>query len=150
VLRTLLATLVLTQARLPTSDRGTLVLPEPVTFATGTATLTPQAAEVLALVKGHLEATASLTTLRIEGHTEAGTPKGQALSEARALAVARALVALGVDCHRLLPVGFGPTKPIAERGNARVDFVNAALRGRPIGGLPLDGGGQAAGDPCAK
>jgi len=26
--------------------------------------------------------------------------------------------------------------------------VNAALRGKPIGGMPVDGGGKVAGDPC--
>ena len=150
MLHALLATVVLSQARLPTSDRGTLTLPEPLTFETGSARLAAATAELLPLVKGHLEATPSLTTLRIEGHTEAGTPKAQALSEARALAVAKALVALGVDCHRLLPVGFGASKPIAQRGNARVDLVNAALRGRPIGGMPVDGGGKVAGDPCLR
>jgi hypothetical protein len=34
--------------------------------------------------------------------------------------------------------------------NRRISFFNAGLRGRAIGGMPLDGGGQLAGDPCAK
>jgi len=33
---------------------------------------------------------------------------------------------------------------------ARTLFVNAALRGKAIGGMPVDGNGQVAGDPCAK
>jgi OOP family OmpA-OmpF porin len=54
-------------------------------------------------------------------------------------------------------VGFGGSKPVASnttpegRGqNRRVAFINAALRGRAIGGMPLDGGGKvASGDLCA-
>lgn len=67
------------------------------------------------------------------------------------MAVARALIGKGVDCHRLVVVGFGDTKPVAAPpapGNTRIEFVNAALRGRLIGGMPEDGGGRIAGDPC--
>ncbi|MCX5748100.1 MAG: hypothetical protein NT062_37045 [Proteobacteria bacterium] len=32
--------------------------------------------------------------------------------------------------------------------NRRSEFVNAALRGRAIGGMPADGGGADAGDVC--
>jgi hypothetical protein len=47
------------------------------------------------------------------------------------------------------------TKPVADAStpegraaNVRIDAINAALRGRLIGGMPADGGGQLAGDPC--
>lgn len=63
----------------------------------------------------------------------------------------------GVACERLLPVGFGETKPIADNRtatgraqNRRTEFVPVALRGKVIGGLPPDGGGQIAGDACAR
>jgi OOP family OmpA-OmpF porin len=98
-----------------------------------------------------------LTTLRVEGHVaHADAKRAQALSEARARAIGAALVARGVDCKRLVLVGFGDTKPVAARdtlegraANTRVVFAPAGLRGRAIGGLPLDGGGQVAGAPCA-
>ena len=71
--------------------------------------------------------------------------------------MARKLVSLGVDCKRLVPVGFGGTKPVAENTtpdgkaqNRRITFVAAALRGVLIGGMPADGGGKVAGDPCEK
>ena len=142
---------------LPTLDGHRLVLPDPIGFATGTSEVLPESEAAIAMVANYLEAKAAITLLRIEGHTDASgdAAANQALSEARALAVARALVARGVDCKRLLPVGFGSTKPIesedtpaGKAANRRIEFVNAALRGIAIGGLPLDGGGTPAGDPC--
>ena len=32
--------------------------------------------------------------------------------------------------------------------NRRTSFVNASLKGKPIGGMPVDGGGKVSGDPC--
>ena len=62
---------------------------------------------------------------------------------------------MGVDCKRLVAVGFGNTKPVADNStpdgkarNSRVSFFNAALRDRLIGGMPADGGGKVAGDAC--
>lgn len=135
-----------------------VVLASPVTFETGSATLTADAAPALDAIKAYLDAKSYISTLRIEGHVaEQGDPTAnQALTEQRALAVSRALVAKGVDCKRLLPVGFGSNKPVADGStpegraqNTRVAFVNAALRDRAIGGMPLDGGARVAGDPCA-
>jgi OmpA-OmpF porin, OOP family len=111
----------------------------------------------LAHVKAYLEAKPYITKLRIEVHTDTGGEQAQKLTDARALAVAQALVKAGVDCKRLIAVGFGDTKPIAPNDttenkarNRRTVFVNAELRGRAIGGMPLDGGGHVAGDACAS
>lgn len=134
-----------------------LVLPAPITFVTGKATLTPESDAALAHIKAYLDDKTYVTTLRIENHTDSsGNAKfNQALTEQRALAVAKALVGKGVDCKRLLPVGFGETKPVAANDtaehraqNRRTEVINAALRGHPIGGMPVDGGGKIAGDPC--
>jgi OOP family OmpA-OmpF porin len=106
-------------------------------------------------VRAYLEAKSYISSLRIEGHGDDAA--SQALTEKRALAVARWLVAKGVDCKRLVAVGFGNTKPVADNStpegkaqNRRIAFFNAGLRGRAIGGEPLDGGGKLAGDTCAK
>jgi OOP family OmpA-OmpF porin len=79
----------------------------------------------------------------------------QKLSEKRAAAVCQRLVQMGIDCQRLLPVGFGSTKPVADNNspegkskNGRIAFVNTALRGKNIGGMPVDGGGVIAGNAC--
>ena len=130
---------------------------DPIAFVTGHAELAPESAPAIQHVAAYLAAKDYVTTLRIEVHTDAqgADTWNQTSSEARALAVARALVAAGVDCKRLLPVGFGETRPIAPNDtaegraeNRRVRFENAALKGRAIGGMPLDGGGVIAGNPC--
>ncbi len=134
-----------------TLDGNRLTVPTPVTFKTGQITPTKESDAAISAVAGWLKEKAFITTLRVEGHAT-GTPKAQELSEARAMAVARALVAKGVDCKRLLVVGFGNNKPVAapftNPANNRIEFVNAAMRGRLIGGMPADGGGRVAGDAC--
>lgn len=140
-----------------TLDGNRLVLPGPVSFATGAATLTPESDAALAAAAAWLVQKDYITTARVEGHVAGGgdAAASQRLSEERAMAVAKALVAKGVACGRLLPVGFGDTKPVAANdtaegraANTRVEIHNAALRGRPIGGMPVEGGGRVAGDPC--
>lgn len=136
-----------------------LRLPSPVTFKAGTDELAAESTPGLEHVAAYLKAKRAITTLRIEAHTDnEGDPAAlQALTEKRALVVARWLVEHGAECKRVLPVGFGATKPVAANDtaegkakNRRVSFINAALLGRAIGGLPLDGGGKVAGDPCAR
>lgn len=125
-----------------TLDGNRLVLPGPIAFQASSATLDPASDPALEHARSYLADKEYITTMRIEGHAD-----DQALSEARAVAVARWLVAHGVDCKRLVAVGFGPTKPIAAAGapeNTRVELHNAALRGLQIGGAPPDGGGQAS------
>src|SRR5690242_19170996 len=72
-----------------------LVVPQPVTFETGSAKLTADAGEAIAYVKGYLDEKSYISTMRIEVHSDAtgDAGKNQALSEQRALAVAKALVA---------------------------------------------------------
>lgn len=134
-----------------------LILPSPITFKTGKAVITEESTEALQYIKKYLDEKSYISLLRIECHTDntGSASSNQSLSEERALAVSRALVSLGADCKRLIAVGFGGTKPIADNAtpegrasNRRVSVFNAALRGRLIGGGPADGGGQTAGNPC--
>jgi OOP family OmpA-OmpF porin len=138
-------------------EGGQLRLPGPVVFESGKDILKPESDEVLTIVKQYLDSKPEITLLRIEGHTDSdGDDRAnQTLSELRSMAVARWLVAKGTDCKRLIPVGFGETKPIAANDtpenkaqNRRTAFINAALKGKPIGGMPVDGGGKVGGDPC--
>lgn len=135
-------------------ENNQLKLAHVVLFQTGTAQLLPESDSALQQVKKFLTDRTYVSLLRVEGHLAAGGNEtaAQTLSEKRALAVCRWLTEKGVDSKRLLPVGFGSSKPAfantspAERsGNNRVVFVIAALRGRLIGGMPADGGGKIAG-----
>ncbi|MEZ4398757.1 MAG: OmpA family protein [Kofleriaceae bacterium] len=136
---------------------GEIVVSAPVVYETGSADIAPAGEPALVAVDELLDAKPDVTLIRIEVHTDASGADAfnQRMSEQRALAVARWLVAHGVDCHRLIPVGFGETKPVdsnqtaaGRAANRRTLFIPAALRGKLIGGLPADGGGAVAGDPC--
>ena len=139
-------------------ENNELKVPGPVMFEAGSAKLKDQSYDVIAYVQGYLEAKSYISLLRVEVHTDAqgADEANQKLSEARALAVVDALVKRGIACDRLLAVGFGETKPVAPNDSAdgraqnrRTVFANAALKGRPIGGMPVDGGGKVARDSCA-
>ena len=130
-----------------------VVITKNISFEPGSAKLTPESDEALAIIKQYLDDKSYISRLRVEGHIANGD--SQKLSELRALAVCKKLLALGVDCKRLIAVGFGNTKPVAENDtpegksqNTRISFFNAALRGHLIGGMPEDGGGQIAGNVC--
>lgn len=133
---------------------GRLVLAGEITYETGSATLTPAADEPLMQVKQYLDDKRDITTLRVEVHTDSdgGAGRNLELSGQRALAVVKWLIAHGVAQDRLLAVGFGADKPVAPNDtpenkakNRRTEFRPAALRGRAIGGMPLDGGGKVFG-----
>lgn len=134
-----------------------LVLPDPVVFKTGTAELAPESAKVMQLITSYLQDKSYISLLRIEGHVASAKADdaSQKLSEQRALAVVKALIAKGTECKRLLAVGFGANKPVASSAtpegraqNSRIEAVNAELRGRAIGGMPVDGGGKVVAFPC--
>ncbi len=138
-------------------DGNQLILPTAIEFETGSDKIKLQSMDALMHIKAYLEEKTYISLLRIEVHTDnAGDASfSQSLTEKRALAVGRWLVSKGIDCTRLICVGFGSTKPVADNAtpdgralNRRVKVVNAGLRGRMIGGMPADGGGAVAGDVC--
>lgn len=139
--------------------KGEVELPGPIRFKKGTATLLPESDEFLEMVREYLTARTEVTKLRIEGHTDTDGDDASNfdLSKRRAMAVTGWLVAKGIDCKRLVPVGFGEKKLLvpdddeeAKAKNRRVMFVRAEVDGTAEGGLPVDGGepGQLAGNPC--
>lgn len=133
-----------------------LVLPGPIVFATGGSDVDEAAsAEALWYLHDYLVAKDSVTLLRLEGHGDQPGEDALMRSGDRALQVGRWLVGHGVDCKRLLAAAFGDTKPVADPStpegrarNRRIEAVNAALRGRAIGGMPTDGGAPAAVPVC--
>jgi cytochrome c oxidase subunit 2 len=96
-----------------------------VNFATGSAILTPQSAAELALI---VEAMTKNPNMKVEvsGHTDnVGDPvKNQALSEARAKAVADYVAKRGIAATRMTGVGFGDTKPIGDNATAEGKALN--------------------------
>lgn len=130
---------------------------KPVLFEAGSAKLKPESMAALEIIKQYLTDKSYISLLRVECHTDnsGDAATNQALTEKRALVICRKLIEMGVDCKRLIAVGFGDTKPVADNStadgkaeNRRVTFVNVSLRGRVIGGLPVDGGGKVAGELC--
>jgi OOP family OmpA-OmpF porin len=143
----------------PPPEPEPLKLPGPIVFATGSDQLSSDSEPALKQVAAYLGQKANVTLLRIEGHTDnlGLKNRNQKLSEARALSVASWLIKNGVDCKRLIAVGFGDSKPVVENTdddsrskNRRTVFINAAVDGKELGGKAPDGGGQVAGDPCKK
>lgn len=138
-------------------ENNQVIISETIEFEPGSAVLKPESDAALKIIKKYLDDRSYISTLRVEAHSDnsGDAAKNQALTEKRAMAVCAELVKLGVDCKRLIAVGFGGTKPIGDNAtpmgkaaNRRISFYNAALRGRLIGGMPADGGGVLAGNPC--
>jgi OmpA-OmpF porin, OOP family len=128
-----------------------LELPGQIVFESGSAVLKPESDAALTQLTQYLNDTPRVTKLRIEGHTDnVGSPESnETLSGQRALAIKKALIAKGIKAERLLAVGFGQNKPIAdnttEEGkakNRRTEFRVAELSGKKYLGLDPTGGGK--------
>lgn len=136
---------------------GQLVLPGPLSFEGDTATLTAESQAALAALRDYLKARPDVTLLRIEGHLAASGEAALMMSGERAFAIGGWLRDQGVDCKRLLAAAFGDTKPVVARDaadararNTRITLVPAALRGKAIGGMPVDGGAPLSTDVCPE
>jgi OOP family OmpA-OmpF porin len=133
-----------------TIEGNEVIFNKKIAFKTATAELTPESAEALKMVKEYLEGKTYISLFRIEGHCANEGSNNQDLSEKRAAAVTKWLVDNGIDCKRLITVGFGKNKPMSNDAdeNSRIVFANAELRGRAIGGMPVDGGGHVVPKIC--
>jgi len=95
-----------------------------MTFVKGSADLTARARAALDRLAKALAAAGSYRPFTIEGHTDSsGTVAGnQALSQARAEAVAKYLAAKGVDQSKMTAKGYGSERPL--KGHAASDPAN--------------------------
>lgn len=134
-----------------------LRLPAPIAYDTGKATLRKQSDAPLGFVRDYLERNPGVTLLRIEGHSDnlGSDAANDKLTRDRAVAAARWLIDHGIDCGRLIAVGFGERKPLtpnttaeSRAKNRRIDFVEASFQGRSISGEPVDGGGLVGDLAC--
>lgn len=92
--------------------------PLTITFPTGSAALSPAAKQTLDSKVVPLLRTASNAFFRIEGNTDnvGNHDSNLVLSQRRANAVVNYLVSKGFTAERLIPVGNGPDKPVADNG----------------------------------
>jgi OmpA-OmpF porin, OOP family len=129
-----------------------LQLPGKISFQPGTATFAADSGNeaLIAEIRAYLAESPRVTRLRIEGHTDNQAEEAPSLelSGQRASMVKQWLVSAGVNQGRLLAVGFGQSKPVAnnatEEGRAennRIDFRIAEVDGKPyLNPDPLAGG----------
>ncbi|HLV67548.1 MAG TPA: OmpA family protein [Polyangiaceae bacterium] len=132
--------------------RGDVVmLPAAVEFEPGTTTLRAGSEAPLEQLRLFLVENPRVTKLRIEGHTDntGDAANNEKLSGERALALKKWLVDRGIQKERLIAVGFGQTKPVADNSteegrkqNQRVEFRLAELGGRRYLDQDPSGGGK--------
>ncbi|MCP4899016.1 MAG: OmpA family protein [bacterium] len=113
------------------SARGMIVNLPDILFDTNEATLKQEARVVIAKLSGILLIISELN-LRIEGHTDAtgSDTHNQSLSERRASSVKDFLAGQGININRIVAVGYGENRPVAENEtregrskNRRVEIV---------------------------
>ena len=112
-------------------DNVTLVMPGHVTFATDSADLSPAFFDVLNSV-GKVLAKYDQTVVEVAGHTDSTGSEAynQGLSERRATSVATYIGGQGVSSQRIITVGMGELRPIADnttdsgrQANRRVEIT---------------------------
>jgi outer membrane protein OmpA-like peptidoglycan-associated protein len=112
----------------------TLNMPSDITFDVDRSDIKPQFRDTLYNVAQTLREYES-TTVDVAGHADStGTDEyNMALSQRRADSVAQALISNGVQPMRVVAVGFGESRPIADNattdGRARNRRVEIKLRG---------------------
>ncbi len=104
------------------AETATPVFTKPLTinFASGSAELSQSARQALDTKVVPLLRTASNALFRIEGNTDnvGNHDSNVVLSQRRAQAVVNYLVSRGFNSERLIPMGNGPDKPIADNSSA--------------------------------
>jgi outer membrane protein OmpA-like peptidoglycan-associated protein len=100
-------------------DNITLNMPGNVTFATDSSDLSPAFFDVLNSV-GKVMKEYNKTVVEVAGHTDStgSDSYNQSLSERRAGAVAQYLRSQQIGSERLITVGMGETRPVADNGSA--------------------------------
>jgi len=100
-------------------DNITLNMPGSITFATDSSDLSPAFFDVLNSV-GKVLGEFDKTVVEVAGHTDSrgSDAYNQSLSERRAASVATYLQGQGVMSQRLITVGLGESRPVADNSTA--------------------------------
>lgn len=110
---------------------SSIKIAEKVQFKLGSAELLPDSFGLLDEVAGVMRDNAQIERLQVEGHTDStGSAKiNKKLSKERAESVRAYLMKKGIEEKRMVAVGFGPDRPIADNttpdgqeANRRVEF----------------------------
>jgi flagellar motor protein MotB len=109
-------------------DRVEIVLPSGPLFAGGSADTTSTAQKELELIGRLLKGAGPGFNIIVEGHTDSTPvvknknlyPSNMELSADRAMKVVKLLHDAGIDTSRLKGVGYGATRPIAQRDPSNV------------------------------
>ena len=113
-------------------EKSRIVILEKVQFETNKATIKPESFELLDEVADIINRNPGAGRVEVQDHTDdrGSDSYNLELSQRRAESVRRYLADHGVDKDRLIAVGFGETKPIADNGtaagraeNRRVEFL---------------------------
>ena len=101
------------------SDNITLNMPGNVTFATDSSDLSPAFFDVLNSV-GKVLGEFDKTVVEVAGHTDStgSDAYNQGLSERRAQSVSSYLTSQGVISQRLITIGMGESRPVADNSTA--------------------------------
>jgi outer membrane protein OmpA-like peptidoglycan-associated protein len=114
---------------------------EKVFFDVNQATIQTRSFGLLDQVAAVLKNNAQITKVRIEGHTDSdgSDESNMKLSQARVDSVMNYLVGKGIAKERLLPVGYGETKPTVpntskadKEKNRRVEFAIVEVEGKSV------------------
>jgi len=119
-------------------DNITLNMPGNITFATDSADLNGQFFEVLGSVTKVLKEF-DQTVVEVAGHTDStgNEAYNQQLSERRAQSVSDYFVSRNIDGQRMITVGMGESRPVADNGSASGRQLNRRVE---ITMVPLTSG----------
>jgi outer membrane protein OmpA-like peptidoglycan-associated protein len=97
-------------------ESGNIKVLQRVQFQVGTATILPDSFPILQEVADYLKATPGIKKMAVEGHTDntGSLALNKSLSQQRAEACMKWLVAHGIAADRLQAKGYGPDKPLVD------------------------------------
>lgn len=135
-----------------TVENGVLNLPGEIRFVPGSDAIKNESSKLIDAIAEFMKKNPDVRILRIEGYcnSRADENSNLELSKLRAMSVAKAVIARGVQCRRLFASGFGSGLLFIKSGKTgdRISAVIASGKYKKPGIMPVDGGGVVAGDPC--